>query len=148
MILVDVNLLLYATVEEYPTHGRARAWLEGRLNGSYGVGLAWPTLSAYVRLASNPRVLERPMPVRRAWGQVEEWLNLGVTFSPEPAARHRTILTGLLPAVGNRPNLLPDASLAAIAIEYGLTLCSSDGDFARFPGLRWENPLALDGNAE
>jgi len=82
------------------------------------------------------------MPVEHAWALVEEWLDLRFTFTPEPTERHRDLLTQLLPAVGNRPNLVPDAHLAALAMEYGLTLCSTDGDFARFPGLRWENPLA------
>ena len=141
MILVDVNLLVYATVEGYAQHAAAREWLEARLNGPYGVGLPWSSLTGYTRIVSNPRILEQPMPVRRAWEQVEEWLSIGVTFTPEPTERHREILGRLLPAVGNRPNLLPDAHLAALAMEYGLTLCSSDADFGRFDGLRWENPL-------
>lgn len=141
MILVDVNLLVYATVEEFTQHRSARAWLEERLNGPYGVALPWATLMGYARVVSNPRVLERPMPLRSAWEQVEEWLGLDITFTPEPTARHQEILAGLLPSVGNRANLVPDAHLAALAMEYGLTLCSTDADFARFPGLRWENPL-------
>jgi toxin-antitoxin system PIN domain toxin len=142
VILVDVNLLVYATVEEYVQHAAARAWLEERLAGPYGVALPWATLTGYARVVSNPRILERPMPLGRAWDQVEEWLALDVTFTPEPTARHREVLAGLLPAVGNRANLVADAHLAALAMEYGLTLCSTDADFARFPGLRWENPLA------
>jgi len=141
VILVDVNLLVYATVREFAQHEAARAWLEGRLAGPYGVALPWATLAGYLRLVSNPRILECPMPVSRAWKQVEDWLALDVTFTPEPTARHSEILAGLLPAVGNRANLVPDAHLAALAMEYGLTLCSTDADFARFPGLRWENPL-------
>jgi uncharacterized protein len=142
VILVDVNLLVYATVAEYAQHGPARAWLEGCLGGPHGVALPWATLTGYARVVSNPRILERPMPLSRAWEQVEEWLALDVTFTPEPTARHPEILAGLLPAVGNRANLVPDAHLAALAMEYGLTLCSTDADFARFPGLLWENPLA------
>lgn len=142
MILLDVNLLVYATVEEFGQHQPAREWLEGRMSGPYGVALPWATLTGYVRIVSNPRILERPMPLARAWEQVEEWLALDVTYTPEPTARHHEILSGLLPAVGNRSNLVPDAHLAALAMEYGLTLCSTDADFARFPGLRWENPLA------
>jgi hypothetical protein len=142
VILLDVNLLVYATVEEFGQHQPAREWLEGRMSGPYGVALPWATLTGYVRIVSNPRILERPMPLARAWEQVEEWLALDVTYTPEPTARHHEILSGLLPAVGNRSNLVPDAHLAALAMEYGLTLCSTDADFARFPGLRWENPLA------
>ncbi len=141
MIVVDVNLLVYATVEEYPQHAAARRWLEGRLGGLHGVGLPWATLTGYVRIVSNPRIMERPMPLPRAWDQVEEWLALDVTFTPEPTLRHGEVLAGLLSAVGNRANLVPDAHLAALAIEYGLTLCSTDADFARFPSLAWGNPL-------
>lgn len=141
MIIVDVNLLVYATVEEYAEHEAARTWLESRMGGLHGVGLPWATLTGYARIVSNARIMERPMSVRRAWEQVEEWLALDVTFTPEPTLRHGEILATLLPAVGNRANLLPDAHLAALAIEYGLTLCSTDADFARFPGLTWRNPL-------
>jgi uncharacterized protein len=146
VILVDVNLLVYATAEGSPRHEAARAWLNARLNGPYGVGLPWSSLSGFLRVISNPRFQERPMPVDRAWRLVGEWLDLEVTFTPEPAERHRRIVSGLIPFIGNRPNLVPDAHLAALAMEYGLTLCSTDGDFARFPGLRWENPLAGPGS--
>jgi predicted nucleic acid-binding protein len=72
---------------------------------------------------------------------VEEWLSCSPAWTPEPTEKHGEILATLIPAMGNRPNLLPDANLAALALEYGLTLCSADADFARFPGLEWENPL-------
>ncbi len=86
---------MYATVEEFAQHAPARAWLEGRLGGPFGVTLPWAMLTGYVRVVSNPRVLERPMPLSRAWEQVEEWLTLDVTFIPEPTARHQEILAGL-----------------------------------------------------
>jgi toxin-antitoxin system PIN domain toxin len=107
-----------------------------------GVGLPWPSLLAFARLVSNPRIFERPISIVDAWTQVEEWLDCPVVWSPAPNEHHRDVVRGLIPAVGNRPNLIPDAHLAALAIEHGLTLCSTDGDFARFPGLSWENPLA------
>lgn len=141
MILVDTNLLLYAVDEASPHHERARSWLEGWLNGSAGVGLPWQVLNAFVRLASNPRVSPNPMPVSRAWAIVDEWLGLEATFTPEPTRRHREILSGLIPTV-TRAELVPDAHLAALAMDYGLVLCSSDPDFQRFEGLSWENPLA------
>lgn len=142
MILVDANLLIYARVASFPEHERARSWLDDKLNGVPGVGLPWPSLLAFARLVSNPRVFERPISIDDAWKQVEEWLDCPVVWSPAPTEHHRELMTGLIPAVGNRPNLLPDAHLAALAIQHGLTLCSTDGDFARFPGLSWENPLA------
>jgi uncharacterized protein len=141
LILVDANLLVYAWQEDAPEHERARAWLESRLSGVEGVALPWPSLLAFVRLVSNPRIFENPAPVQDAWRQVEEWLALPCVFVPEPAARHAEILATLLPEAG-RASLVPDAHLAALAIEYGLTLQTTDRDFARFSGLSWRNPLS------
>lgn len=141
MILVDTNLLVYAVNAEAPDHEKARSWLGGKLNGPLGVGLPWSVLNGFVRLISNPRVLPNPMPTARAWTQVEEWLKLDSTFVPEPTHRHRPILADLMPHV-SRAELMPDAHLAALAMEYGLVLCSADTDFDRFPGLSWKNPLA------
>lgn len=142
MILVDANLLVYARVDALPQHDAARAWLDERLNGSAPVGLPWPSLLAFVRLVANPRIFERPESVARAWRQVEEWLGCPPAWIPHPTERHREIIGPLLTKHAERANLVPDAHLAALAIEHGLTLCSTDGDFARFPGLRWENPLS------
>jgi toxin-antitoxin system PIN domain toxin len=140
VILVDTNLLLYAVDEASPHHEKARSWLQPWLNGPAGVGLPWQVLNGFVRLASNPRVSPNPLPVARAWAMVNEWLQLDATFTPEPTHRHRQILSGLMPAV-TRAELVSDAHLAALAMEYGLVLCSSDSDFERFRGLKWENPL-------
>jgi len=141
VILVDANLLVYSRVADFPQHDPARRWLDGRLNGRVGVALPWASLLAFVRLVTNPRVFREPLPIVLAWAQVEDWLDLPVTWTPEPTDRHRHILASILPATAGRPNLVPDAHLAALAMEYGLTLCSTDGDFSRFPDLRWENPL-------
>ncbi len=141
MILVDANLLVYAHVQGMVQHRRARAWLDEAINGGGRVGLPWPSLLGFLRLVSNPRVFQRPEPLDRAWGIVGGWLECPNVWIPSPTERHRIVLGSLLPATVGRPNLVPDAHLAALAIEHGLTLCSSDGDFARFPGLRWNNPL-------
>jgi toxin-antitoxin system PIN domain toxin len=140
--LVDANLLVYAHVQDFAQHERARTWLDGRLNGTTRVGLPWPSLLAFLRLVTNPRVFERPAPVRAAWGQVEEWLDCETVWIPAPTERHRPVLDRLLTETPVRANLIPDAHLAALAIEHGLVLASTDGDFARFQGLRFENPLA------
>ncbi len=142
MILVDANLLVYAFTPSMPQHEAARSWLDARLNDTPRVGLPWPSLLAFVRLTSNPRIFERAVPVTRAWRQVEEWLALGSSWIPAPTARHRTVLAGVLQEIGEKAELVPDAHLAALAIEHGLTLCSSDGDFGRFKNLKWLNPLA------
>lgn len=140
MILVDANLLIYAWNRSSPDHEAARAWLEARLNGVEGVGTPWPSLLAFVRIVTNPRIFPHPAATEAAWAQVRNWLNCDNVFVPEPTDRHGEILGTLFESV-HRANLVPDAHLAALAIEYGLILCSTDGDFARFPGVRWENPL-------
>jgi toxin-antitoxin system PIN domain toxin len=142
VILVDANVLVYAHSRSFTQHEAARTWLDKRLNGPAPIGLPWPSLLAFVRVMSNPRVLTRPRSPAEAWSQVEAWLDCPTAWIPLPTERHRETLAGLLMVAVPRGNLVPDAHLAALAIEHGLTLCSTDGDFARFPGLRWENPLA------
>lgn len=141
MILVDANLLVYASVRDLPQHEAAHAWLDGQINTGVRVGLPWPSLLAFVRLVTNPRVFERPLRVPLAWAQVEAWLEVPSVFIPVPTSRHAEILAALVRASVHRAELVPDAHLAALAIEHGLTLCSTDGDFARFAGLSWHNPL-------
>ncbi|MCH7933396.1 MAG: PIN domain-containing protein [Gemmatimonadetes bacterium] len=141
MILLDANLLVYAWNRGAPEHERACAWLQARLNDRTRVGIPWSSSLAFVRLVSNQRIFERALPVDVAWCQVEEWLSLPNVWTPEPAQRHREILRSLLPQT-DRSQLVPDAHLAALAIEYGLVLQSTDRDFARFSGLQWENPIS------
>jgi hypothetical protein len=141
VILVDANILLYAHVTDFDQHAVAREWLDGRLQGPARVGLPWPSLLGFVRIVSNPRVFPKAESPVDAWHQVEDWLAAEAAWVPAPTDRHLDVLAALLPAVSG-PNLVPDAHLAALAIEHGLALMSTDGDFARFPGLRWEDPLA------
>ncbi len=141
MILIDGNLLVYAHVASMRQHQAARRWLDDQLNGSRKVGMPWHSLLAFLRLITNPRIYEQPLSVSNAWSQVESWLDCPVVWVPEPTERYRDILGSLLGRASAGGNLVPDAHLAALAIEHGLILCSTDGDFARFPGLRWENPL-------
>lgn len=141
MILVDANLLVYAHVDTFSQHQAAHEWLNGQINDVDLVGLPWPSLLAFVRLVSNPRIFDRPLPIKDAWRQVECWLAAESASVPLPTERHRDILAPLMRSIDGRANLVPDAHLAALAIEHGLTLCSCDQDFARFEGLRWLNPL-------
>jgi uncharacterized protein len=141
MILIDANLLVYAYVASLPQHGAAATWLDAQLNSGIIVALPWPSLLSFARLVTNPRVFERPVLVSAAWDQVEGWLDCASVRIPVPGDRHREILTELMRESVDRADLIPDAHLAATAIENGFLLCSSDRDFARFPGLRWENPL-------
>ena len=141
MILVDANLLVLAANRSAPEHDAAREWLDKQLSGSRRVGLPWQSLLAFVRLVTNPAILRQPVTVAEAWHQVEDWLSSDPVWVPVPSDGHAAILGELLRSRHITSRLVPDAHLAALAIEHGLTLCSTDGDFAKFPGLRWENPL-------
>jgi uncharacterized protein len=143
MILVDANLLVYAFVASLPQHQAAASWLDAQLNSSIIVALPWPSLLSFARLVTNPRVFERPALIKAAWDQVEQWLNCSSVRVPVPGDRHHEILAKLIKNSVDRADLIPDAHLAAIAIENGFLLCSSDKDFARFPGLQWRNPLSV-----
>ena len=142
MILVDANILLYASNSTTDLHAESRDWLDGKLNGVAPVGLPWPSLLAFLRIATNPRAFRRPLTMAVAWEQVSKWLSAETVWVPEPTERHAAVLGRLLALQGIYGNLVPDAHLATLAIEHGLTLCSTDGDFARFPDLTWLNPLA------
>jgi len=142
VILLDANLLIYAHVESFTQHPRARRWVDAQLSGEVPVGIPWVSVIAFLRIVTNPRVFERPAPIDDAWRQVRDWLSADVSWVPEPTARHADVLGSLLAATGAHAALVPDAHLAALAIEHGLTLQSTDRDFARFPRLRWNNPLA------
>jgi uncharacterized protein len=141
VILVDANLLVYAHVASVPEHRAAAAWLDEQLNAQAIVALPWQSLLSFARLVTNPRLFERASSVESAWKQVESWLECPVVRVPVPGDRHREILGRLMRTAVDRSNLIPDAHLAALAIENGFVLCSSDRDFARFPELRWQNPL-------
>jgi len=142
LILVDANLLIYAHVSSFEQHERARAWLEEQLSQLPRVGLPWPSLLAFLRIVSNPRLFTRPEPVAKAWKQVESWLSAESAWIPTPTESHGAVLARLIADTRPDGNLVPDAHLAALALEHGLTLCSADGDFGRFPDLPWTNPLA------
>lgn len=141
MILIDANLLLYAYNPRAAQHEASRLWLEDQLSGPELVRFAWLTLWAFLRIVTNPRVFERPLSVEEGAAVVSSWLAQPSAAVLEPGERHWTILQDLShdgQAVGP---LLMDAALAAIAIEHGATLATTDRDFARFPGLKWVNPL-------
>ncbi len=142
MILVDANILIYSHVESFAQHNAARDWLDKQLNGTIGVGMPWESLLAFLRLVTNARVFEHPESIAQAWEQVQDWLLCNTVWIPQPTERHVSVLSELFSQPGVHANLVPDAHLAALAIEHGLTLCSTDGDFARFPGLRCMNPIA------
>ena len=141
MRLLDANLLLYATFDVFPSHKKAREWLDGCLNADTRVGIPWESVTAFVKLASNPRVITPCLSVRHAWGQAQYWLACGNVWTPCATARHQALLSSLLQGTGITHKHVADAHLAALAIEHGLILSSADSDFSRFSGLRYENPL-------
>jgi uncharacterized protein len=141
LILVDANILVYAHVGSFAQHEVAREWFDRQLSGVSRVGLPWASLLAFLRIVTNPCLFDRPEPMSAAWDQVRAWLACETAWVPEPAERHVEILSALLALPGVRGGLVPDAHLAALAMEHGLILCSADRDFAQFPGLRWMNPI-------
>jgi toxin-antitoxin system PIN domain toxin len=142
VILVDANLLIYAVNEDAPLHRRAKGWLESALSGPETVGLPWTVLLAFLRVSTRPALFREPLSAEVAFDLIADWLDQPIATIVHPGPRHLPILRGLLLPLGVGGNLTSDAHLAALAIEHGAELCSSDGDFARFPGLKWRNPLA------
>jgi toxin-antitoxin system PIN domain toxin len=141
-MLVDANILLFAVNESAPEHDRAAAWLEDALNGNRRVGLPWESLTAFVRLVTNPRVVPRPLAPVDAWAFVEDWLAAPAAWVPVPTERHAAVLGDLVRRHRPIAKLVPDAHLAALAIEHGVEIISADTDFARFTEVRWRDPLA------
>jgi toxin-antitoxin system PIN domain toxin len=142
MILIDANLLLYAYDPRAAEHAAAKAWFETVLSGRSLVRFAWLSLWAFIRISTNVRVFERPLTIVEATGLVTSWLEQPVAGILEPGERHREVLRALAVDGQATGPVVMDAVLAAIAIEHGATLQTTDRDFSRFPGLFWENPIA------
>ena len=142
-MLIDANLLLFAVDETALAHERVATWLSAQLNGDRRVGLPWESLTAFVRIASNPRASNHPLKPDEAWQLVEEWLAAPTVWIPVPTDQHAGVFGSLVCRYQLAGNMIPDAHLAALAIEHGLEVCSADTDFARFTEIRWRNPLAV-----
>lgn len=142
MIVIDVNLLLYAVISGFPQHKAARKWWDEQLSSETEIGLPAPAVFGFLRIATNPRVLVTPMSIEEAIGHVRSWLDRPNVEFLVPGARHLDLALELLGHVGTAGNLTTDAQLAAHALELDADMCSNDTDFARFSGLRWVNPLA------
>lgn len=143
MYLVDANVLVYAVDAGADQHEAARCWLDEHLAGGRRyVGLPWPSILAYLRLVTNPRIYSPPAPVGEAWERAEDWLCRPAAWVPVPGIRHRQLFGEIVHAAHPAGNLVPDAHLAALAQEHGLTVVSTDSDFAKFPQIDWFNPVA------
>lgn len=142
MKLPDANLLLYAADASSPKHKAARRWLEEQLSGTETFAFAWSVLLAFLRLSTNPRVFDEPFELAEAFDMLGGWLAQPCSTIVHPTDRHVVVLRELLEPLGTAGNLTTDAHLAALSIEHGAELCSSDSDFSRFSGIRWHDPLA------
>jgi hypothetical protein len=143
VLIPDVNILLYAYNSDSPRQERARAWWETTLQQPRPVGLPWATSIGFIRIITHRTIWPRPLSPKDAIGIVRTWLDHPRVRIVTPGEHHAEILFDLLLEVGVAGNLTNDAHLAALAIEYQAELVSTDTDFARFPGLRWFNPLAV-----
>jgi len=143
VILPDVNLLIYAYRSDAPQHAKAKKWWETTLAGATEVGLAGPTLFGFVRLMTNARICRPPVAIEKVLEVVESWLALPQVRLVVPGPRHLEIAFELFRGCGTAADLSTDVQLAALAIEFQGEIHSNDSDFARFPGLRWKNPLAF-----
>lgn len=141
MILVDANLLLYAYHQQAAHHQRARTWLEATLSGTQLVRFPSLSLWAFLRITTNPRVFAKPLSAAEASAAISSWLAQPIAAVLEPGERHWEILDQLMREGQVKGPLVMDAVIAALAIEHGATLHTTDRDFARFPGLKWRNPL-------
>ena len=144
-MIVDTNILLYARNTGDPRNARIATWLEDALTGPTRVGLPWPVLTGFVRIASHPRMTSLPLSSADAWAQVEEWLDAPSTWIPMETDRHAEVMGSLIERYAVAGPMISDTYLVALAIEHGVELVSTDGDFARFTEIRWRNPLAQEG---
>lgn len=142
MILVDVNLLIYAIDRDSPHHERVHKWFEGVLNGSELIGLPWIVILAFLRITTRAGIVRKPMSVETALDYCQSWLDLASVHFVVPGPHHWPIFRNLLLSVGTACNLTSDVHLAALALEHGCAIYSADNDFKRFPGVKHVNPLA------
>ena len=141
MRLLDANILMYASFDAFPQHVRKKKWLDARLNDDdIPLGIPWESITAFVRLSSNPKVMQPAISVADAWAQVRSWLAMPSVWIPTATVRHRHYLDLFLNLPEMNYKLVADAHLAALAIEHGLIMVSADSDFHRFPNLQIENP--------
>ena len=141
MIVPDLNLLVYAYNDGAPRHLEARRWWEGLINGSDRIGVPWLVSTGFVRLMTHPGALTSPVSPGEAIDHVSEWFRHPHVTPIDPGTDHLTHVRRNLDAAGVGANLVTDAHIAALAIEYQAEVHSNDADFGRFPGLRWRNPL-------
>ncbi len=141
MIVLDANLLLYAYDSSMPQHTAAASFLRALFSGDELIGLPWQSIAAFLRVATNSRLPGNRFSTEEAIGIVQQWMGLKQVRLLAPGELHWSLLQRMLIEGDIRGPMVTDAELAALTIEYGGILHTTDRDFARFPGLRWVNPL-------
>jgi len=142
VIVIDANILLYAYDADSDKHAKARAWVEEVFSGASPLGLPWQTVSAFMRIVTNPRLTGKRFTPAEVVEIVDEWVNQPNVRLLGPGDDHWNFLRQMMVDGQARGPLVTDAQLAALTIEYGGVLHTTDRDFSRFPGLRWKNPIA------
>jgi uncharacterized protein len=141
LIIVGANLLIYAYNNGSTRHMKARQWLEHALSGAESVGLPWQSIAAFLRIMSDPRLPGERLTVQQAVEVIESWLDHPGVRVLIPGDNHWILFRQMVIDGQAAGSLVSDAQIAALSIEYGGVLYTTDRDFARFPGLRWKNPL-------
>ena len=141
MKIVDINLLIYAINKDTPHHSKAKRWLEDCLSSDEPFGFAWIVILGFLRIVTNGRIMPTPLTPEVALDCVDDWLQQPPSLTIVPSHQHWLIFKELLMPLGTAANLTSDAHLAALAIEHGARLYSTDNDFSRFKSLRWTNPI-------
>lgn len=142
-MIVDANILLYATDSDAPHHRAAAKWLTSALNGDQRVGLPWQSLGAFLRISTHPRISARPLTAAAAQEYVDAWLSVEAAWIPPATESTAAVYARLARRHQVTGNLVPDLQLAALAVENGVPVISADSDFARFPEVRWLDPTSL-----
>jgi toxin-antitoxin system PIN domain toxin len=146
MILIDVNVLLYAENAHARENPAAKAWWESTLAARTEIAFEWLTIVAFLRLTANPKIFPAPLSIDQALRRIDLWLQRDHIHIVAAGPRHWPIYSKLVRDGALRGNSLNDAHLAAIAMENDWVLCSSDTGFAHYAGLRWFNPLSTKSN--
>lgn len=142
MIIPDINLLLYAYDSASPFHAKALAWWEECLSGTEPVGLPHVVVFGFLRVGTNARVFQHPLTPAEAAGHIRDWLGQPIVKLLESDSDHVERVLRSVESLGSAGNLVTDAQIAAIAIEYNAVLHTADADFVRFQSLRWLNPIS------
>ena len=142
MIVPDINLLVFAYNVDAPHHASAKDWWEGLLNGYEEVGLPWSVVTGFIRVMANPNVVSPPLSPLASVEHVRTWLRYPHVTTLDPGIDHLDYLYGNFESGGLDHGLVPDAHIAAVALENDAEVHTRDSDFARFTGLRWRDPLA------